>query len=245
MSAEADTRSRSESPKRQARLVLTAFFEEKTLVFELRDREAVVFGRGEGCEVRIDHPSVSRKHARFHLGHPVTVEDLQSRNGTAVRGTPLAPRQQAPVRPGDVIECGDVLLLLQALPLEGPASKLEAEEAATAALSRRITELVIGPGGRWFQPVGGTRINLGRRGPLRRVLLTLAKHRLDHPGDGLDVQRLIAAGWPGEKILYKAGLARAYTTVQRLRALGLQDALLTGDEGYLLHPSLFVRIEEG
>jgi hypothetical protein len=135
--------------------------------------------------------------------------------------------------------------LLQALSLDGPAAKLEAAEAAVAALSGPITELLIGAAGRWFQPVGGTRINLGRRGPLRRVLLTLAKHRLENPGVGLDVQRLIEAGWPGEKILYKAGLARAYTTVQRLRALGLQDALLTSDEGYLLHPTLAVRIEEG
>jgi hypothetical protein len=245
MSSEAETQSRSETPKREDRLVVTAFCDDRTLVFELFADRANVFGRAEGCELRVDHPSVSRRHASFHVGRPVMLEDLQSRNGTVVRGTPLGAKQRVPVRPGDVIECGDVLLLLQSLSADGPAARLGAAEAAAAELAQPITGLVIGAGGRWFQPLGGSRINLGRRGPLRRVLLSLARQRLEHPGIGLDVQSLIEAGWPGEKMLHKAGLSRAYTTVQRLRALGLQEALLTSDEGYLLQPALPVRIDEG
>src|SRR5262249_21276148 len=103
---------------------------------------------------------------------------------------------------------------------------------------------VIGAAGRWFQPNGGARINLGRRGPLRRVLLSLAKQRLEHPGAGLSVHTVIEAGWPGGKILHDARLSRAHTTVPRPPTLGLQDALLTSDDGYLLHPTLPVRIEE-
>jgi hypothetical protein len=235
MSSEADTRSRSEQPKRAVRLVLTALWDERSAAFELAGNDAIVFGRGESCELRVDHPSVSRRHARFHAGQPVMVEDLHSRNGTIVRGTPLAVQQSVPVKPGDVIECGDVLLLLRTLSIDG----------ATAELDAPVTELIVGAGGRWFQPIRGERINLGRRGPLRRVLLSLAKQRLSQPGIGVNVQALIAAGWPGEKILHKAGLARAYTTIQRLRALGLQGVLLTTDEGYLLHPNLPIRIEEG
>jgi hypothetical protein len=103
--------------------------------------------------------------------------------------------------------------------------------------------LVIGEGGRWFQPSGGMRINLGRRGPLRRILLSLAEHRLSNPGIGLKVSALVEAGWPGERMLYKAGIARAYTTIQRLRNLGLQRVLITADDGYLLSPTLPVQIE--
>jgi len=131
------------------------------------------------------------------------------------------------------------------LSADGPTSKLTPAEAVAAELAHPVTGLVIGAGGRWFQPDGGSRINLGRRGPLRRILLSLAQQRLERPGIGLDVQSLIEAGWPGEKILHKAALSRAYTTIQRLRALGLQDVLLTSDEGYLLQPSLPVRIDEG
>jgi len=244
-SSEAETRSRSEHAKRNARLVLAAFWDEHTIVFDLPPDEPVVFGRAETCELRVDHPSVSRKHARFHGGWPVTVEDLRSRNGTVVRGNPLSNKQLVPIRPGDVIECGDVLLLLWELSVEGPTAKLGASEALTVTFGHPITELVIGAEGRWFQLRNGARINLGRRGPLRRALLCLAKQRLEHPGAGLNVQTLIDAGWPGEKMLHNAGLARAYTTIQRLRSLGLQHALLTSDDGYLLNPSLPVRLEEG
>jgi hypothetical protein len=244
MSSEAETLSRSENPKRDDRLVVTAFCDDRTLVFDLQPGCPNVVGRAETCELRVDHPSVSRRHACFHVGNPVVLEDLQSRNGTVVRGTPVGAKQRVPIHPGDVIECGDVLLLLQALSLEGPTGRLEAAEAVAVERSRPISELIIGAGGRWFQPVGGSRVNLGRRGPLRRVLLSLARQRLQHPGIGLDVQSLIEAGWPGEKILYRAGLSRAYTTIQRLRALGLQDVLLTSDEGYLLQPTFPVRIDE-
>jgi hypothetical protein len=212
-------------------------------VFDLPTDEPVVFGRADHCELRVDHPSVSRRHARFHGGWPVTVEDLKSRNGTVVRGMTVS-KHRVPIRPGDVIECGDVLLLVWELSTHGPTSKLGASEALSATLGRPITELVVGAGGRWFQLRHGARINLGRRGPLRRVLLCLAQHRLESPGAGLSVETVIEAGWPGEKMLHNAGLARAYTTIQRLRSLGLQDALLTSDQGYLLQPSLPVRIEE-
>jgi two-component system, NtrC family, response regulator AtoC len=46
---------------------------------------AVTLGRGEGCEVRIDNRSVSRRHAILHLGSPLRIQDLGSANGTFVR----------------------------------------------------------------------------------------------------------------------------------------------------------------
>ena len=35
--------------------------------------------------MRIDHPSVSRRHAQLHLGSPIIIEDLGGANGTFVR----------------------------------------------------------------------------------------------------------------------------------------------------------------
>ncbi|WP_437903847.1 sigma 54-interacting transcriptional regulator [Sorangium sp. So ce327] len=49
----------------------------------------VVLGRDEGCDVRIDDRSVSRRHAALHVGPPLRVEDLGSANGTFV-GEPQA-----------------------------------------------------------------------------------------------------------------------------------------------------------
>jgi hypothetical protein len=235
MSSDAETRSRSEQAKHPVRLVLTAFWDEHTLALELPPDDIVVFGRGADCALRVDHPSVSRRHARFRAGRPVTVEDLQSRNGTVLRGTPLAVKQQVSVRSGDVIECGDVLLLLRAWSKDAPSPSAPCDPNA----------LVVGTAGRWFQPPGAARINLGRRGPLRRVLFSLVERRLSSPGLGLNVRALIEVGWPGERILHDAALQRAYTTVQRLRALGLQQVLVTSDDGYLLSPTLAVRVEDG
>ncbi|AUX43433.1 Fis family transcriptional regulator [Sorangium cellulosum] len=50
----------------------------------LPPRGAVVLGRDEGCDVRIDDRSVSRRHAVLHVGPPLRIEDLGSANGTFV-----------------------------------------------------------------------------------------------------------------------------------------------------------------
>jgi DNA-binding winged helix-turn-helix (wHTH) protein len=49
-----------------------------------------VVGRGADAEVRISVPEVSRRHARIVVARGrVTIEDLESRNGTFVRGQAL------------------------------------------------------------------------------------------------------------------------------------------------------------
>jgi hypothetical protein len=68
--------------------------------------------------------------------------------------------------------------------------------------------------------------------------LCLADHREAAPDDPLRVEALIAAGWPGERILPKAGATRVYTALSTLRRLGLRGALLRRSGGYLLDPSL-------
>ena len=50
-----------------------------------------VVGRDRDADVRIDDPSVSRRHARIVVdGDTVAVEDLESRNGTRVGGVPVS-----------------------------------------------------------------------------------------------------------------------------------------------------------
>jgi pSer/pThr/pTyr-binding forkhead associated (FHA) protein len=244
MPSNVETKSRAERTGRGVRPILVAFCEGTTVPFELPAAGAVTLGRDEGCELRIDHPSVSRKHTCIYPGSPVTVEDLGSRNGTVVRGVPVAARQRVPIHAGDVFECGDALVVLRELPLEGPTAQM-APSDALAASKRPVKELVVGPDGRWFEPAGGGRINLGRRGPLRRLLWSLTEQRLRAPGAGMPVERVIALGWPGEKIQHEAALARVYTTVQRLRALGLGEVLRTQDDGYLLDPAVPVRRDAG
>lgn len=73
----------------------------------LGDGETVV-GRDEGCGIRLDDPSVSRRHARFLVqDDQVTVEDLNSTNGTRVNGR-KAKAQAVSLQPGDALRIGGV-----------------------------------------------------------------------------------------------------------------------------------------
>ena len=46
----------------------------------------VVIGRAPECDLVVEHPTLSRRHAVLRLGPPVTVQDLGSTNGTRVAG---------------------------------------------------------------------------------------------------------------------------------------------------------------
>ncbi|HSR99020.1 MAG TPA: sigma 54-interacting transcriptional regulator [Kofleriaceae bacterium] len=63
---------------------------EAVTVTRLPAHGSVTLGRGEECEVRIDSPSVSRRHAVLHIGPRLRIEDLGSANGTFVRDGQMA-----------------------------------------------------------------------------------------------------------------------------------------------------------
>jgi pSer/pThr/pTyr-binding forkhead associated (FHA) protein len=71
--------------------------------------KTVVIGRGEECDVAVNHPSVSRVHAEVHsLGDGrYEIVDRESANGVRVNGVEL-PRTLLDAR--DVVELGDVIL---------------------------------------------------------------------------------------------------------------------------------------
>ncbi len=75
----------------------------------------VMVGRGSDCDVRIDDPGVSRRHAEFRvLGEgehaDVVVVDLRSTNGTVVDGIRVA---QAPVRDGSTVTVGSTTIVVR------------------------------------------------------------------------------------------------------------------------------------
>ncbi len=71
-------------------------------------------GRTEGNDVILNHPSVSRKHARFeHRTNRWFIIDLKSTNGVKVNGNQII---EAPVNAGDKILIGSVQLEVKALP---------------------------------------------------------------------------------------------------------------------------------
>ncbi|MEA2239042.1 MAG: hypothetical protein QOC81_3766 [Thermoanaerobaculia bacterium] len=71
-------------------------------------------GRTEGNDLILNHPSVSRKHAKFELrGDHWWVVDLKSTNGVKLNGNLVT---EAQVAPGDKISVGSVLVDARALP---------------------------------------------------------------------------------------------------------------------------------
>jgi len=70
-----------------------------------------VLGRDDDVGVRLDAPSVSRRHARIRIasGEPATIEDLDSKNGTWLAGRRLSAPEA--LRHGDVLRVGKVELV--------------------------------------------------------------------------------------------------------------------------------------
>ena len=96
-----------------------------------------------------------------------------------------------------------------------------------------------------FQLGSHARVELPPGPSIRRVLHALAEARTRFPGKPLGVEDLLRRGWPGERVLPRAGRARVHVAVSRLRRMGLDDTLLTRRGGYLLDPDLPIAWERG
>jgi pSer/pThr/pTyr-binding forkhead associated (FHA) protein len=84
-----------------------------SLVFDLNDGENLV-GRERAASVRIDSGSISRHHARITVSpRGVTLEDLESKNGTTIRGRRI--HSVSDLRDGDRIVFGTVAAVLRAV----------------------------------------------------------------------------------------------------------------------------------
>lgn len=97
--------------------------------------------------------------------------------------------------------------------------------------------LAIARGGHRFVTPDGRAIELGRRGPARRVLAELAARRVDGEARSVGVEELFEVAWPGEKIQAPYRANRVYVVIADLRKLGLEGMLLNDGEGYLLDPA--------
>ena len=74
-------------------------------------RGGVTIGRDAGNGIVLPYSQVSRRHAQIQCSQTgCTVMDMGSTNGTFVNGTPIASRKRHPLRPGDQLGIGPIVL---------------------------------------------------------------------------------------------------------------------------------------
>ncbi|MGC4064678.1 MAG: FHA domain-containing protein [Polyangiaceae bacterium] len=85
---------------------------------------SVLIGREEGCQVLLDDPLVSRRHAKIVVKDgKLWIEDLGSRNGVSLNGAKIAERQR--LFGGDVLRVGKQEIVVTAATLGDPVELIE------------------------------------------------------------------------------------------------------------------------
>ena len=99
------------------RLRLVVIGESVFATHALPDQGEFTIGSAERCDVRIQDPSVSPRHARLFIsqgpGPALQLLDLQSEQGTRVREQPIAGGATVEIAPGDLLQLGTVLIMVE------------------------------------------------------------------------------------------------------------------------------------
>jgi len=75
----------------------------------LRERDELVAGRQPDCDLMVEEPSASKRHAVLRWDRAAarcTVEDLGSTNGTFLNGS-IKVRKETPLKDGDIVSFGE------------------------------------------------------------------------------------------------------------------------------------------
>ncbi len=80
---------------------------------EIPSGKALIIGSDEGCDLVVSDASVAPRHARLSLGPPLALEDLGSGFATQLGAERLEPGETAEVPPGDPIQLGKVLFMVE------------------------------------------------------------------------------------------------------------------------------------
>ncbi len=147
---------------------------------------AYLIGRGEGCRIHLPYPDVSDRHARLVVADGVvTLQDLDSSNGTYVNGEPIS--DAVTLASDAVVQIGGSLIRVS--PVEEPAEAPQAEAPPPHRPSAAQT------------PVAAT----GAQNPIFQARLRQARAQIQHELIArLDLKRLTVAGVDREGLEKKA-----------------------------------------
>jgi predicted negative regulator of RcsB-dependent stress response len=102
--------------------------------------------------------------------------------------------------------------------------------------------LVVARDGAWFALAGQPAVSLPAHGAARRVLKALAEARVTGATDGVSHEQIVAAGWPGQRVLAEAAALRVRAVIKQLRRAGLAELVVTLNGAYALSQQREVRL---
>jgi len=187
---------------------------------ELNEGQFVV-GRHASCQLSLDDPLVSRRHAILEVSRDrVSVEDLESRNGVLVNGVR--------VRGKVVVNAGDVLLIgSQELTLHAAPAQAQAHAAAKMTMPRM----------RVNTPSSGIRIDsdpepsMVRRADQFKLLGALAEKALAM-GRAAEAERLLASALTDVIETTRQGKVHPVGLVDQAAKFSAKLATATGKGGW-------------
>jgi FHA domain len=110
---------------------------------------ALIIGRAPGCDLRLSHPSISRRHARLRrIGERLSIEDLGSYNGTFVKGARI--RGEVELEAGQSVSVGAALMRLRGAPGIGSSPPPPGPEGLARVTRARLADAArrrLGAGG--------------------------------------------------------------------------------------------------
>ncbi|MFO0589051.1 MAG: sigma 54-interacting transcriptional regulator [Polyangiaceae bacterium] len=104
----------------------------------------IIVGRSEECEVRIDHPSLSRRHAAIEVDRGVWIKELGSTNGTRLGGRRLHPKERVPLPPGELVEIGPIVAVVQGAGSDHATTINDTEALAMERVRRLCDKIALG-----------------------------------------------------------------------------------------------------
>jgi hypothetical protein len=110
----------------------------------------------------------------------------------------------------------------------------------TIAIASEPVSLVVDPRGHWFELGSRPRTLLGRSPIMSRLLLALARARVESPSAVVSADALIKEVWPDESLRNESARHRLSTLIFRLRQTSL-GTFVEGLGGYRLSPLLDLR----
>ena len=149
----------------------------------VRKRETLV-GRQKGCDIRIPSDDISRRHCllMFDRG-TLTIEDLNSANGTFVNGDRITGRRR--VKPGDEIKIGPLTFRIDDPQPQTPVPTHKDSSQPRSPVPTREDESDEDSGSVY------TFVGEKRQGRKREVEIELDSHALDHLPKGEDLRDLL------------------------------------------------------